>query len=191
VELSPELFKAPVPNRILPANFPTKIMGYLGACFPIGFNFDLLESFIRELPDWGFVICGRSDDEGNAILKKLSRYSNFYYRSWMPREALASMWLKIQCNLMLYRDCPDNRGAYPIKMLESLFFGVPSVATRVPKTSSLEGICPTESNPQKLIEAAIRLAQQRGSQSKSFESLFYEMHPKIHLAKVAEKLNAF
>jgi len=188
VELSAELFKAPLPTRILPPHFPSKMMGYLGACFPQGFDFELFERFVRELPDWGFIICGRTDETGKKNLERLSQYPNFYYRSWMPRENLASMWLKLKCNLMLYKDCRDNRGAYPIKVLESLFFGVPSVATRVPKTSSLEGICPVESHPQKLIEAAQRVAHQPGQQSKSFERLFYEMHPKIHLSKIAERL---
>lgn len=188
VELSHHLFKAPSGNRILPSEFPPKIMGYLGACFSQGFDFELLERFVSALPDWGFVICGRTDEEGNKKIKKLSRYPNFYFRSWIPREMLASLWLKMQCNLLFYKDCRENRGAFPIKVLEALFFGVPSVATRVPKTSSLEGICPVESHPDRLLEAAVQVASNPHDQSRSFGRLFYEMHPKVHLAKVAEIL---
>lgn len=190
VELSSDLFKAPSLNRILPTEFPQKIMGYLGACFPKGFDFDLLERFISSLPDWGFVICGRTNEQGKKILERFSRYSNFYFRSWIPREMLASLWLRLSCNLLLYKDCSENRGAFPIKVLESLFFGVPSVATRVPKTSSLEGICPVESNPERLLECALKVAESPHSQEKSFDHLFYEMHPKIHLARVAEALKS-
>lgn len=188
VELSAELFRVTSTSKILPSGFPEKMMGYLGACFINGFDFDLLEYFIKSLPEWGFLICGRTDEIGQKKLKALGDYSNFHYRPWIPREALASIWLKLQCNLMLYKDSIENRGAYPIKILESLFFGVPSVATRVPKTSSLEGICPVESNPKKLVDSALSVASCPGIQARSFERLFYEMHPKVHLARIAEAL---
>jgi hypothetical protein len=70
-----------------------------------------------------------------------------------------------------------------------MYFGVPSVATRVPKTSSLEGIIPLSSDPEELINLARAEAILKKDQSKVFESLFYEMHPKVHLARVAEALS--
>ncbi len=188
VELNENIFFSQSPRKILPDHFPTKIMGYLGACFSEGFDFDLLEKFIKALPDWGFLIVGRTDDSGRAHLKKFERYPNFVYRSWIPREKLASIWQLLDVNLMLYKACPSNSGAYPVKFLDSLYFGVPSVATRVPKTSSLEGIIPLSSSFEELMYYAKGEAHLRKDQSRVFQSLFYEMHPKVHLAKVAEAL---
>ena len=189
VELNAHFFQAESPRKLVPENFPQKIMGYLGAFFPEGFDFDLLEKCVRALPDWGFLIVGRTNDEGALRIKRLKEFSNFYHRDWIPREKLSSVWQLLDVNLMFYRDSRANSGAYPVKVLESMYFGVPSVATRVPKTSSLEGIIPLSSDPEELLYLAKAEAILKKDQSKVFESLYYEMHPKVHLARVAEALS--
>lgn len=188
VELNSHVFQTESPRKLVPEGFPKKVMGYLGAFFPEGFDFDLLEKCVRALPDWGFLMVGRTDQEGAVRLQHLKNFSNFYHRDWIPREKLSSFWQLLDVNLMFYRDSRSNSGAYPVKVLESMYFGVPSVATRVPKTSSLEGIVPLSSDPEELIYLAKAEAILRKDQSKVFESLFYEMHPKVHLARVAEAL---
>lgn len=189
VELNSNVFQIESPRKLVPENFPKKIMGYLGAFFPEGFDFDLLEKCIRKLPDWGFLIVGRTDKEGEERIKKLQSFPNFHYRSWIPRERLSSFWQLLDVNLMFYRDVRANSGAFPVKVLEAMYFGVPSVATKVPKTSSLEGIIPLSSDPEELIYLAKAEAFFKKDQSKVFESLYYEMHPKVHLARVAEILS--
>jgi len=189
VELNEHFFQKESPRKLVPENFPKKIMGYLGAFFPEGFDFDILEKSIRALPDWGFLMVGRTNAEGAQKIEKLKEFSNFCHREWIPREKLSSVWQLLDVNLMFYRDSRANSGAYPVKVLESMYFGVPSVATRVPKTSSLEGIIPLSSDPEELINLARAEAILKKDQSKVFESLFYEMHPKVYLARVAEALS--
>ena len=189
VELNSNVFQIESPRDLVPEGFPKKIMGYLGAFFPEGFDFDLLEKCVRNMPDWGFLIVGRTDREGSDRIEKLKTFSNFCHREWIPREKISSFWQILDVNLMFYRDARANSGAYPIKVLEAMYFGVPSVATRVPKTSSLEGIIPLSSNPEELIYLAKAEAFLKKDQTKVFESLYYEMHPKVHLARVAELLS--
>lgn len=188
VELGEHIFDSSSPQNFLPEGFPKKIMGYLGAFFPEGFDFDILHYLVSSLPDWGFLMVGRTDEVGQRRLEGFQKYSNFYHRPWIPREKLASAWQMLDVNLMLYRPCRGNSGAFPVKVLEALYFGIPSVATRVPKTSSLEGIIPLSSFPDEIKKLAQTEANQKRDRSRVFESLFYEMHPKIHLAKVAELL---
>lgn len=189
VELNSCVFQKDSSQGLVPENFPKKIMGYLGAFFPEGFDFDILEKFVQRLPDWGFLMVGRTDSEGLERIERLKKYPNFHHHDWIPREKISSCWQLLDVNLMLYRDCRANSGAYPVKVLESMYFGVPSVATRVPKTTSLEGIIPLSSNPEELIYLAKAEAILRKDQSRVFESLYYEMHPKVHLARVAEGLS--
>jgi len=191
VELNENVFFSSSPRELLPAGFPTKIMGYLGACFSEGFDFDLLEKLILSCPDWGFLIVGRTDSLGMEKIQKLEKNSNFIYRSWIPRQQLASVWQLLDVNLMLYRPCRSNAGAYPVKFLESLYFGVPSVGTQVPKTSSLEGIIPLSSSVEELRYFSKAEAHLKKDRDRVFQSLFYEMHPKIYLSKVAEDLSRF
>ncbi|MFM8269625.1 MAG: glycosyltransferase [Pseudomonadota bacterium] len=189
VELNSHVFQVESPRKLVPDHFPRKIMGYLGAFFPEGFDFNLLEKCVRELPDWGFLMVGRTNQEGSDKIKHLKTFSNFHHREWIPKERISSFWQLLDVNLMFYRESRANSGAYPIKVLESMYFGVPSVATRCSKTSSLEGIIPLSSNPQELIYLAKAEAMMKKDQSRVFESLFYEMHPKVHLARVAEALS--
>lgn len=188
VELHDHVFHADSPWNLVPSNFPKKIMGYLGAFFPEGFDFTLLKKFVTQMPDWGFVFVGRTNPDGLAAIRELQAHSNFFYRDWMPREKLSSLWKLLDVNLMLYRDCRANSGAFPVKILEAMYFGVPSVATQVPKTSSLEGVIPMSNSFQELSHLAKAEAILRKDQSTLFESLYYEMHPKVHLARVAERL---
>jgi len=188
VELNEQVFHSSSEKIFLPDGFPKKVMGYLGAFFPEGFDFDILHYLVSSLPDWGFLMVGRTDEQGQKRLEGFQKYSNFYHRPWIPRVKLASAWRSLDVNLMLYRPCRGNSGAFPVKVLEALYFGVPSVATRVPKTSSLEGIIPLSSFPDEIKKMAQAEAEQKRDRSRVFESLFYEMHPKVHLAKVAELL---
>jgi glycosyltransferase involved in cell wall biosynthesis len=176
-------------KKIVPEQFPLKIMGYLGAFFPDGFDFDLLDQFVSNLTDWGFVLVGRTNPKGMEKIEKLQRYRNFFHRSWVPRQQLFSVWQSLSVNLMLYRSCRGNAGAFPVKYLESLQFRVPSVATRISKTEGLDKWIPLSSDPQELIKLATEEAQTERDLSQVFEEFFFEMHPKIHLAKIAEALS--
>lgn len=176
-------------EKILPENFPNQIMGYLGAFFPEGFDFDLFEQFVCALPHWGFVLIGRTNAQGMKRIERLKQYSNFFHRSWIPKEQLTSVWQKLKLNLMLYRPCKGNSGAFPVKFLEALQFGVPSVATRINKTLGLGNWVPLSSDSKELINLAESEVRADKDLTKLFEQFFYEMHPKIHLAKIAEKLS--
>lgn len=189
VQLIPDSQSSSQSEKILPEKFPAQVMGYLGAFFPEGFDFDLFEQFVCALPDWGFVLIGRTNSQGMERIEKLKKYPNFFHRSWIPKEQLASVWQKLNLNLMLYRPCQGNSGAFPVKFLEALRFGVPSVATRINKTLGLGNWVPLSSDAKELISLAESEARADRSLSEPFEKFFYEMSPKIHLAKIAEKLS--
>ncbi len=90
-------------------------------------------------------------------------------------------------SLLLYRPSRISDGAFPTKILESLHFGVPCVATSVPKTSSLEGIIPRSSFSVQLKKMALEASHAPVAQVEAlYEKFAYEMNPKLHLAKVAE-----
>lgn len=185
VEMGKDVFSSHTPE--LPEGFPKKRMGYIGTFFPDSFDMVMLEDFVRAFPDWGFVFLGRTNAEGEKIIEYLKRYSNFHYLGWAPRDKVAGVWKLLDVSLLLYRPSRISDGAFPTKILESLHFGVPCVATAVPKTSSLEGIIPRSSFSERLKKLAVEVSHSPKAQVEAFyEKLAYEMHPKIHLAKIAE-----
>ncbi|NDC23730.1 MAG: hypothetical protein EB078_02950 [Proteobacteria bacterium] len=186
VELSERVFAKSKQEMLLPPGFPQQVMGYLGAFFPEGFDFEILRYLITSLPAWGFLMVGRTNEEGEKILWELKKFPNFCHHPWIAREQLPNVWSLLDVNLMLYRPHATNSGAFPVKLLEALYFGIPSVATKVPKTSSLEGVIPLSSFPDQIKDLALSEYKFPKDRSATFENLFYEMHPKIHLAKISE-----
>ena len=88
---------------------------------------------------------------------------------------------------MLYRPTPASHGAFPVKLLEALYYQIPSITTQVPKTSSLEGVIPRLTFPQQIKLAAIKLGLHQTQDVASLYKYFSnEMDPKIHLIRVAE-----
>jgi glycosyltransferase involved in cell wall biosynthesis len=174
----------------LPKGFPNKVMGYIGSFLSSGFDLAMFESFIKNFPDWGFVLMGRTDDEGMKALERWKKYPNFHSLPWVPREEVASAWRLLDVSLLLYRPCRLTDGAFPVKVLESLHFGVPCVATSVPKTSSLEGFFPRTSFPSRLRPLAVQSSAVSPTRLNQLYAHFaYEMDPKLHLARVAEALS--
>jgi len=188
VELTPSTFQEDGKENRFAHKFSQPVIGYLGACFPEGYDFELLEFLIQKRPQWGFVIAGRTDDLGLKKIEQLKQYSNFIYHPHIEREKLASLWRSLSINLMLYRPCRQNSGAFPVKILEAAFFGVPTVATETPKTSGLKEWVSCSSDPHQLLDLIQNELREKKDQSPLFDSLFYEMHPKVHLAKIAEAL---
>lgn len=173
----------------LPEGFPKKIMGYIGSFFSRGFDLVMFENFIKTLPDWGFILCGRTDEVGLSKMRTWEEYKNFVYVPWIPRAQVGAVWRKLNLNLMLYRPDPASHGAFPIKFLEALYYGVPSVATEVPKTTSLVGVVPQSVFPEQLKSLAIEQSQESSVPLKSlFDQFSSEMNPKLHLVRVAESL---
>ncbi|NBX67968.1 MAG: hypothetical protein EBR01_03265 [Proteobacteria bacterium] len=176
-------------NFRLPEGFPNKVMGYIGSFFSRGFDLVMFEDFMRSLPDWGFLLCGRTDELGLTKISRWTKYKNFLYLPWIPRYQVGAVWQTLSLNLMLYRPDPTSHGAFPVKFLEALYHGVPSVSTAVPKTSSLEKIIPQSSFARELKNLAV---QQASRPSEALNNLFdrfeIEMNPKFHLIKVSENI---
>jgi glycosyltransferase involved in cell wall biosynthesis len=187
VEMSPKYFEDNSEIKF-PDGFPDKVMGYIGSFFPEGFDLVLFEDFIRSLPDWGFVLCGRTDGRGLKKIRTFAKYKNFFYLPWVPRNQVGAVWKQIDLNLMLYRPASASDGAFPVKFLEALYYKVPSLTTRVAKTSSLEGVIPRFLFPEQLKAEAVSLANSsRQPIEKLYQQFSCEMDPKSHLIRVAEK----
>ncbi len=188
VDLFPSVFHETV-QPILPVDFPKVRMGYVGSIFSTGFDLDLFEALVRLAPDIGFVLAGRVDTASEKRIKMLGVHRNFHYIPWVPRDGIGSIWKLLHVTLLLYRPCREQDGAFPTKILESLFFGIPCVATSVPKTGDLEGIFPRTANPKELLSSARTLLSfDRAELSALYDSFSHQMNPKRHLTQVAEWL---
>lgn len=175
----------------LPAYFPKKVMGYIGSFTGDATDFGLMESLLIRAPDWGLLLAGRTDAVGKPWLERLKSYPNFLHFDWLPPEKLAGLWKKVDVTILPYRQGWMNDGAFPVKILESFYFGVPVVATCVPKTSSLEGTVPRENFPD-LFLAACEREREKGKErcKRLFEQFSLEMSPELHLIRVAEHLQS-
>ena len=178
----------PTPALGLPFGFPARRMGYVGSCFSEGFDFELLAKFVRALPQWGFLLQGRTDAEGYRWIDELSKLPNFIYRPWVEPDQLAATWRALHVSLLLYRDLDTQAGAFSVKVLESYHHGVPCIATEVPKTRDLRGV------PRgRTLSELIRLAQDAATTpSQQIQQLarYYEqtMDPTSYLSKVQDAL---
>lgn len=174
---------------VLPSDFPKLTMGYIGSFFSRGFDLVMFEDFIRSLPHWGFILCGRTDSVGLKKIQTWKKYKNFFYVSWVPRTQVGALWKKLNLNLMLYRPEPTSHGAFPVKFLEALYHNVPSLTTNVPKTSSLEGVISRLNFPEELKKQAVTTALNSNHEmSLLYQKYSMEMDPKIHLIRVSEYL---
>jgi hypothetical protein len=171
----------------LPQGFPSECFGYVGSFFSDGFDFDLFEQFIRAFPERGFILMGRTDLAGTARLAEWKRYPNFHYFPWVPRAQVAAVWKRIRVTLLFYRQNPTQDGAFPVKVVESLRFGVPCIATKVPKTQDLEGVFPRGETFEELVAC---LNQAMAMKKEQLEPLYAhfaaEMEPRSHLSKVLQ-----
>lgn len=190
LELGEHVYRDTRSRFRLPREFPEKIMGYIGSFGSLGFDLPLFERFVRELPDWGFILMGRTDREGQESLNRLRSFGNFYYQPWAPRDATRDAWRQLDVSLLLYRRLASQDGAFPTKVSESLYFGTPCVATSIPKTADLEGFCP-ESQPEALVEAAIRSASTPPEKlRKAFQYFAEKSDPLRYLQRASEILQS-
>lgn len=188
VDIKPEIFES-VLALSMPASFPKKVMGYIGSFFSHDYDLVMFETFVRTMPDWGFVLMGRTDAEGNATLERLRLAPNFIYIPWMPRSQTASAWRLLDVSLLLYRPSPSQAGAFPVKVLESLYFGVPCVATQVPKTEDLGRFFPRSSFIDELKALAeVEARKDSAALLPAYLHFSWEMNPKLHLTKAVEHL---
>jgi glycosyltransferase involved in cell wall biosynthesis len=191
MEIPEENFASAEPHKF-PDHFPKKVMGYIGSFFPCAFDLLLFETFIRSFPDWGFVLMGRTDAEGEKILKGWNSYRNFVRIPWSKRDAVASVWKTLDVTLLFYRPFRAQDGAFPVKVLESLYFGVPCVATQTPKTRDLKGFFPVSPFADRLKTLATNLGEtEELNRLKGIYSHFASrMHPMQHLANVVSWLQS-
>lgn len=185
VDMSDETMEGSA-QTFLPEGFPKRVMGYVGSFFSDGFDLDLFENFIQSFPDWGFVLMGRTDVEGARRLAQWKSYRNFQYFPWVPRNQVASVWKLIDLTLLFYKENPTQDGAFPVKIVESLRFGVPCIATDVPKTGDLEGVFPRTNSPDELKKSVdTALAMTPAEVETLYLRFAREMDPKLHLGRVA------
>lgn len=174
----------------LPKGFPEKVMGYIGSLPHGGFDFDLFEDFVKSFPAFGFLLVGPGDKLGMKRIHDLKKYSHFHYVPWVERSQIPSVWKALNLSLLFYQAAGTNDGAFPVKALEGLHFGVPGIATKVPKTSGIEGYVPRSSSTDELKSLALKALGSSGETMKNAYRYFsYEMHPKVHLARVADWLS--
>lgn len=189
VDLRDEIFEKTTFQ--LPKAFPKKVMGYIGTFRSDGFDLFLLEYFVRHLPDWGFLVMGRTNASGLVVVDRLKNYTNFLTVPWGSRATLAGIWGKIKVSLLLYRSHPSQDGAFPVKIVEGLKFGVPAVGTQVNKTRDISDFFPCTSFADQLVEMAVKTA---GMPVENIQKAFVHFRdatdPRLQLSTVAERLSA-
>lgn len=174
---------------VFPARFPKKIMGYIGSFFDEDYDLELFEYMVRTLPDWGFLLAGRSNAAGLAKAEALKRYPNFHYVPWAPREEILSLWKKLSVTLLLHRPRREQYGAFPTKTLESTYFGVPCVGTKTPKNQDIQKYFQTSSFPSELRKLAVEASFIDKEKVKAiYQELSRRTDPKEQLIDVARAL---
>lgn len=187
VELPASTGQAPSP--FLPSGFPKKVMGYIGSFFDEDYDLELFEYMVRNLPDWGFVLAGRTNGAGEEKLRRLVRYPNFHRIAWMPREQIVSLWKSLKVCLLLHRPRRTQYGAFPTKILEATYYGVPCAGTDVPKTKDIAGVFPMTSFATELRKRAVEVSfMGKEKIAKIHEDLFSRMDPRAHLVEIATQL---
>lgn len=173
----------------LPERFPKKVMGYIGSFFDEDYDLELFEYMVRTLPEWGFLLAGRSNAAGLAKAEAMKRYPNFHFVPWAPREEILSLWNKLSVTLLLHRPRRVQYGAFPTKILESTYFGVPCVGTKTPKTHDVEKYFPMSSFPTELRKLAVEASQMDKAKIKTiYDELSQKSDPKKQLIDVAAAL---
>ena len=172
-----------------PEKFPKEVFGYIGSFENDGFDLLLFEDFIRSFPQYGFLLMGRTDKAGMELVQRFARHPNFLYLPWVERSQLAAVWRRLSLTLLFYRPNRTQDGAFPVKVLESARFGVPCLATAVHKTEGLHGVFPRSSIIQTLKALVPEAMALQGDFCQTlYKKLSVQMHPKLHLAHVAECL---
>ena len=174
----------------LPATFPKKIMGYIGSFFSHDYDLVLFEKMVNTFPQYGFILAGRTDPAGLRVIKELERLSQFRHFAWVPRSQVSSLWRKLNLTLLLYRPFRAQEGAFPVKVLESLYFNVPCISTAVAKTEDLRGIFPQSSLPSELILLAEKMILSPPNLESAYRDLSIRMSPYFHLSEVAKRLRS-
>ncbi len=175
-----------------PKNFPEKVMGYIGSFGSEDFDFVLFENLVHSLPDYGFILAGRTNLYGMGKVEEMkSIYPNFHYVPWVPREQLRAIWERINVSLLLYRGAWRQNGAFATKILESVFFGAGCVATVTPKTEEIGRFFPRVGDLQSCTEAALKLSRDSAEACEAaYRHFAFAMDPKLHLIRVADDLAA-
>ncbi len=173
-----------------PKLLPEKKMGYVGAFRSEDYDLALFEKFIQRFPNWGFVLGGRTDREGETKLKYLDeKYPNFCHLPWVERSQVGNVWKSLEVALLLYKPRSTQDGAFPTKVVEATYFGVPSVGTRVPKTQDLEGFFPRSTFPEDLFRQAVLVTGMDPNKLASIHRRLKEAtDPVSHLCVTAEQL---
>lgn len=172
-----------------PERFPKKVMGYIGSFFEEDYDLELFEFMVRTLPEWGFLLAGRSSAAGLAKAESLKRYPNFHYVPWAPREEILSLWKKLSVTLLLHRPRRVQYGAFPTKILESTYFGVPCVGTKTPKTTDIEKYFPMSSFPTEIRRLAVETSlMDKGRIKAIYDELSQNSDPRKQLIDVAAAL---
>lgn len=167
------------------------VAGYLGSFFPRDFDVDLFERLVRARPEIDFVLAGRTDAAGERWAAEMGRLPNFRRIPWAPRDRVPELWRSLDAALLLYRSERTQDGAFPVKIVESLHFGVPAAATRVPKTIDLEGIVPRLEGTSQWLQWIDRAAAGKiRVDEKTASFLRRSVDPARQLEMVAERLVA-
>lgn len=188
MDMAPEVFARADRPYALPAGFPSPVVGCVGSFMSADFDLDLLEVFVNRNPKIGFVMLGRTDAVGESYIERLRRRSNFLRLPWVPRSEVAAVWKALSCTLLFYRSFRLQDGAFPTRALESAYFDVPCIATRVPKTDDLEGFFPRSNHVDELENAMASAIAGKSKHREFYAQFSREMDPRHHLTRVAQFL---
>ncbi len=172
-----------------PSDFPERRMGFIGGCHFSRFDFELFEWFVQQLPDWGFVLMGRTDIRGGQEIERLKKYANFIYFPFAHRTQTLEVWKRLDVSLLLYKSAEVQDGAFSIKALDSAYFGVPCIGTLKPVTKDISGYFPMTNDRRALLREAKKISKMPKSKIRAiYEELRLRMDPQLHLATAKEFL---
>jgi len=189
VDMDASRFSEPL-SIALPENFPKTRFGFIGSFFSGDFDLHTFERLIRHHTGYGFLLMGRTDAAGERMLERWKEFSNFVRLPWVPRTQVGEAWKLLHATLLLYRPHRTQEGAFPTKVLESTYFGVPCVASRVNKTLDLEGVFPRTAYPDLIVPMAEKVMEMGEARVREiYTALAAKTDPRRYLARAAGLLS--
>jgi len=116
-------------------DLPRPIIGFAGSATFVGkLATDLLKILIRSYPNFSFVFTG---EYNNDIQSTLEKFKNCHFLGIKSLSVLPDYIADFDVCLVPYITSRYGMAAYPVKIMEYLFFGKPVVTTALPSVEYL------------------------------------------------------
>ena len=141
-----------------PADLPWEgeIVTYIGAMWGDWFDWQLLESCARTLPEVQFVLIGGVDPVRCEEI--IGRHANIHFLGLKPQRDLPAYLASSTAAIIPFEPGDVTTFVNPLKVYEYVAMGIPVVASNMPEIAGIPGVTVTDSSEQfgKAVSEALR-----------------------------------